>query len=199
MKINIATIILFLSTLSVFGQENFEGRKFEQMGTILPTPNSYRTASGARGHKYWQQKADYVIDVELDDENQTLSGYEVITYTNNSPDPLSYLWLQLEQNIRNVDSDSYSTANSYVNQDMSKSRITELIGHSYDLGFNIIDIKDMDSNDLPYVISPELEQALLVAEITSRPLLIKGEPGSGKTELAKYAASTKTNLSSNGM
>ena len=67
MKINIATIILSLSTLSVFGQENFEGRKFEQMGTILPTPNSYRTASGAPGHEYWQQKADYVIDVELDD------------------------------------------------------------------------------------------------------------------------------------
>jgi len=153
MKIYIAFIILSLSTLRVFGQENFEGRKFEQMGTILPTPNSYRTASGAPGHEYWQQKADYVIDVELNDENQTLSGYEVITYTNNSPDPLSYLWLQLEQNIRNVDSDSYSTADSYINQDMSKSRIIELIGHSYDLGFNIIEIKDMDGNDLQYVIN----------------------------------------------
>ncbi len=105
MKINIANIVFLLSTLSVFGQESFEGRKFEQMGTILPTPNSYRTASGAPGNEYWQQKADYIIDVELDDENQTVSGQEVITYTNNSPDPLSYFWLQLEQNMINVDLD----------------------------------------------------------------------------------------------
>ena len=60
-------------------------QKFEQLGTMLPTPNAYRTASGAPGIDYWQQRADYKIDVTIDDENQMLYGEEVITYFNNSP------------------------------------------------------------------------------------------------------------------
>ena len=72
--------------------------KFKQMDDLLPTPNVYRTASGAPGHQYYQQKADYKITLELDDEKQIIRGEETITYTNNSPDPLSYLWLQLDQN-----------------------------------------------------------------------------------------------------
>src|SRR5688572_33261874 len=75
------------------------GNKFEQLGTTLPTPNEYRTGSGAPGPKYWQQKADYVISVELNDDNQSIIGSETITYTNNSPDQLRYLWVQLDQNI----------------------------------------------------------------------------------------------------
>ena len=75
------------------------GDKFRQLEEILPTPNEYRAASGAPGHRYWQQRADYSIDVELDDAGQTLTGRETITYYNNSPDALSYLWLQLDQNI----------------------------------------------------------------------------------------------------
>jgi hypothetical protein len=75
------------------------GNKFEQLGTILPTPNEQRTASGAPGGKYWQQKADYDIDVTLDEKNLSIIGTETITYTNQSPDKLSYLWLQLDENI----------------------------------------------------------------------------------------------------
>src|SRR5438034_8056345 len=77
------------------------GNKFEQLGTILPTPNEYRTASGAPGPKYWQQRADYDIKCELDENNQRLSGVETITYFNNSPDKLTYLWLQLDENEHN--------------------------------------------------------------------------------------------------
>src|SRR5438270_1896670 len=72
------------------------GNKFEQLGTILPTPNEYRSASGAPGSKYWQQRADYEIDVTLDEKNLTVIGTETVTYHNNSPDALSYLWLQLD-------------------------------------------------------------------------------------------------------
>ena len=71
--------------------------KFEQLEQTLPTPNEYRTGSGAPGPKYWQQKADYTIAVELNDENQTITGTETITYHNNSPDVLKYLWMQLDQ------------------------------------------------------------------------------------------------------
>src|ERR1700753_1989273 len=74
------------------------GNKFEALGTILTTPNEYRTASGAPGPKYWQQRADYDIKCELDEANLKLNGSEVITYFNNSPTTLRYLWLQLDEN-----------------------------------------------------------------------------------------------------
>ncbi|HQZ16025.1 MAG TPA: M1 family metallopeptidase [Vicinamibacteria bacterium] len=79
--------------------------KFRQLEEILPTPNDQRTASGAPGSRYWQQKADYVIDVELDEVNRRIIGRETITYKNNSPDTLTYLWLQLDQNAFRPDSD----------------------------------------------------------------------------------------------
>jgi len=74
------------------------GNKFEQLGTILPDANTYRTASGAPGHEYWQQRADYKIQATLDEKKQYLHGEETITYFNNSPDVLTYLWLQLDEN-----------------------------------------------------------------------------------------------------
>jgi hypothetical protein len=64
-----------------------------------------RNAAGAPGPDYWQQQVDYVIDVTLDEENRTIVGSETITYTNNSPDTLSYLWLQLDQNRFRTDSE----------------------------------------------------------------------------------------------
>ncbi len=85
-----------------FNQED----KFRQLEEILPTPNSARAGSGAPGSGYWQQKVDYEIDVRLDDENQQLFGSEKITYTNNSKDKLTYLWLQLDANIHTPDSDA---------------------------------------------------------------------------------------------
>ncbi|MEL7146528.1 MAG: M1 family peptidase, partial [Bacteroidota bacterium] len=91
-----------LASLMMQAQE--WNKKFEQLGTELPTPNSYRTASGAPGPDYWQQKADYVIAVELDDQKQRITGEETITYTNNSPNTLEYLWVQLDQNVRAQDS-----------------------------------------------------------------------------------------------
>jgi len=77
------------------------GNKFEQLGTILTTPNEQRTASGAPGVKYWQQRADYDIRCSLDEQNQQLTGAEKVTYFNNSPDVLTYIWLQLDENEHN--------------------------------------------------------------------------------------------------
>jgi hypothetical protein len=89
------------------------GNKFEQLGGILPTPNEYRTASGAPGPKYWQQRCDYNIQCKLDEDKQWLTGSETITYFNNSPDVLTYLWLQLDEN-------EHSNANNANYQDGSK-------------------------------------------------------------------------------
>jgi hypothetical protein len=82
------------------------GNKFEKLGTMLPTPNEYRTASGAPGPKYWQQRCDYDITAELDENERRLWGKETITYTNNSPDILSYLWLQLDENQHSLKNNS---------------------------------------------------------------------------------------------
>jgi hypothetical protein len=97
--------IICLSTFQPVVGQNIQnnpasnhGNKFEQLGTILPSPNEYRSASGAPGPKYWQQRADYDITAKLDEKQLTLYGEETITYSNNSPDPLSYLWLQLDEN-----------------------------------------------------------------------------------------------------
>ena len=153
MKFNIVFALIFLSVNVSNGQDSFTGRKFEQLGTLLPTPNTYRSASGAPGYEYWQQKADYSIDVELNDEDQTISGFEEITYTNNSPDPLSYFWLQLDQNVRNKESDTYSSETSQINDDLSAQSIKSMVGHEYDLGFKIMEIKDLKGNDLPFTIN----------------------------------------------
>jgi hypothetical protein len=91
------------------------GNKFEQLGTILSTPNEYRTASGAPGNKYWQQRCDYDIKCTLDETNLKLTGNETLTYYNNSPDVLSYLWLQLDEN-------EHSTVNNANYQDASYAK-----------------------------------------------------------------------------
>src|SRR5215831_18754411 len=88
--------------------------KFEQLDQMLPTPNEYRTGSGSPGPKYWQQRADYVINAELNDENQSITGAETITYFNNSPDVLKYLWLQVDQNIYAKDNNSQKTTTQTV-------------------------------------------------------------------------------------
>ncbi len=96
------------------------GNKFEQLGTILPTPNEYRCASGAPGGKYWQQRADYDIDVILDEKNLSIIGTETVTYHNNSPDKLSYFWLQLDENIHDANSD-----NNYFDENKLPQTLTE--------------------------------------------------------------------------
>ncbi len=88
------------------------GNKFEQLGTILPTPNEYRTASGAPGPGYWQQRCDYDIKCTLDETNLKLTGSETLTYYNSSPDALTYLWLQLDEN-------QHSSINNANYQDIS--------------------------------------------------------------------------------
>ena len=93
--------LLTLSSTTLLAQT-----KFAQLDQMLPTPNNYRAASGAPGHAYYQQKADYKMNLVLDDNKQRLDGFETITYTNNSPDRLDYLWLQLDQNIYDENSDT---------------------------------------------------------------------------------------------
>jgi hypothetical protein len=126
--------------------------KFRQLREQLPTPNAFRTASGAPGHLYWQQKADYIIKVRLDDKTQQISGEETITYHNNSPDPLRYLWLQLDQNRRSKTSDTPKATADALEDSI---RIKQLIDLDFDFdgGFNVEYVTDPKGTNLNYTIN----------------------------------------------
>lgn len=129
------------------------GNKFEQLGTLLSDPNVYRTASGAPGHLYWQQKADYVIDVEVDDEHQRVIGSETITYTNNSPDQLTYLWLQLDENEHRADADNKKFDGSSLGDRITTRQLLQIVGSDNDFGVKILKVTDGTGKTLPYTIN----------------------------------------------
>ena len=137
---------------AIVGHTNIN--KFKQLKEELATPNAYRTASGAPGYAYYQQKADYNIDVILDDKNQRIYGEATVTYHNNSPDPLDYLWLQLDQNIRakNAMSKKIDGGGPGVGYQPQKF-VEEFMGKPFDGGFKIDYIKDMQNNDVHYTVN----------------------------------------------
>ncbi|MFN3848224.1 MAG: M1 family metallopeptidase [Spirosomataceae bacterium] len=128
--------------------------RFEQMGAMLPTPNTYRTASGAPGRDYWQQKADYDIKAELNDENQTITGSEKITYFNNAPEELRYLWVQLDQNVFKKNSDGNITNQSSINATQGMSlRTLNNMEADRGYGYNITAVKDALGKDMRNTIN----------------------------------------------
>ncbi len=132
------------------------GNKFEQLGTILPTPNEYRTASGAPGPKYWQQRADYNITCSLDEDKQILTGSETITYFNNSPDALTYLWLQLDENQHSsVNNSGYQTGSSLQGTAISARSMDAMMASKTANGFgdNITKLTDAAGKSLQYTIN----------------------------------------------
>ena len=146
------------------------GNKFEQLGTILPDANTYRTASGAPGHEYWQQRADYKIQATLDEKKQYLHGEETITYFNNSPDVLTYLWLQLDENEHSPNGE-----NNYFNESGKSLPITpgqidgldvkaKLAGY----GANVLSVTDAQGNPLHYVINQTMMRVDLPKPLASK-------------------------------
>ncbi len=131
------------------------GNKFEQLGTILPTPNEYRTASGAPGPKYWQQRADYDIRCELNEPDQRLTGSETISYFNNSPDQLSYLWLQLDENEHSNSKNANYQDNSAMPERASDGALDRFSKSSKpnDFGVNIDKVVDALGKVIPYTVN----------------------------------------------
>ncbi|WP_028284392.1 M1 family metallopeptidase [Olleya marilimosa] len=159
---------LFLSALflsvSAFAQDQNEKKerqpghtnnnKFKQLYDEFSTPNMYRAASGAPGSAYYQQQADYKMDIQLDDTNAKLYGFETITYTNNSPDNLNYLWVQLDQNMR-----AKTSLTPLIQDDAAQPADTpgnfanKYLTDAFDGGFNIQEVKDTKGNALPHMIN----------------------------------------------
>ncbi|MFG0264852.1 MAG: M1 family metallopeptidase, partial [Rhodopirellula sp. JB055] len=128
--------------------------KFHPLEPWLPTPNVYRTASGAPGPQYWQQRADYTIDVKLDDENQSLSGTCQITYHNQSPDTLDYLWVQLDQNRFKNDSVAVTSksAPGIGSQTTFKFVESMLAQQAFDGGYKVASVTDAKGNAVDHLI-----------------------------------------------
>ena len=156
-------LILFILTstaIQIQAQESSTEKfkwqgKFEQLDQLLPTPNEYRTGSGAPGPNYWQQQADYSIEVELNDDTHIITGNETITYTNNSPDKLKYLWLQLDQNILSPGNETDKTKTNTIRDSMRTDQIQmnlDLYGN-YKGGYTIKSVKATSGVDLKYLIN----------------------------------------------
>ena len=144
------------------------GNKFEQLGTILPTPNEYRTASGAPGPKYWQQRCDYVIRCVLDEKEQKLTGNETLSYFNNAPDVLTYIWLQLDENEHsNKDNANYQNNSTLPATLTNKSLalLEEADGPDNGYGHKILSITDMTGKRLSYTINKTMMRIDLPAPL----------------------------------
>jgi len=147
------------------------GNKFEQLGTIMPTPNEYRTASGSPGPKYWQQKADYNIKCTLDEKKQHLTGTETIAYHNNSPDQLQYLWLQLDENQHSSINNAGYESESSLPREMDDNDLKKIEERKGDngFGFRITRLVDATGKPMRYTINKtmmriDLAQALRPGE-----------------------------------
>ena len=143
----LAVVIFASSALSAIGQ-----KKFAQIENLIPTPNEYRNAAGAPGHSYYQQQADYKMALTLEDDTQILRGTETITYTNNSPDALEYLWLQLDQNLFSKTSDTKLIRVERMEDFRSLEQIERKL-FDYDGGFKIEEVKATNGEDLCYAIN----------------------------------------------
>src|SRR5258706_8096049 len=161
------SLIFLVSILDTAGQD-WKG-KFEQLGEMLPTPNTYRSSSGAPGPAYWQQRADYVIQAEVNDQHQVLTGAETITYYNHAPEPLPYLWLQLDQNLYAKGSMTSRTAMTSVRDSVpaylfaSQNGVTDYQG-----GYTIASVKEaITKKDLPYLINHTMMRIDLPQPLTT--------------------------------
>jgi len=133
---------------------HLNNNRFKQLYQEFSSPNQYRSASGAPGPAYYQQQADYKMDIVLDDDKAVLYGTETITYTNNSPDVLEYLWVQLDQNVRASDSKtSLIEANGAAPAQQASSFVNSYMGEAFDGGFKIDYVRDRKGNNLSYTIN----------------------------------------------
>jgi hypothetical protein len=168
-------LLLLIGLFMCFGalaQEKAESPKwkgkFEQLDQLLPTPNEYRTGSGAPGPKYWQQRADYVINAELNDDNQSIAGSETIRYYNNSPDVLKYLWLQLDQNINAKDNNSQKLKTNVVKDSVNtKTMASDLALYDFDGGYKIKSVKDAGGKNLPFTINQTMMRIDLLQPVAA--------------------------------
>ena len=159
MKLNLrqffTATVLSVASFNAFAQPQVNpwNDKFRQLGSDeMATPNTYRTASGAPGADYWQQQVDYKMKIRLDDDIQKIYGEETITYHNNSPDVLYYLWIQLDQNIYSKDNNTAKIEQMKISDQMQTNDLIDLYPW-FDGGFKLDKVADAAGKDLPYIVN----------------------------------------------
>lgn len=192
--------LLMMISIAAFSQSQFynnpqsnHGNRFEELGFLLPTPNEYRTASGAPGSKYWQQKANYDIDVNLDEPKNYIYGKETVTYFNQSPDALNYLWLQLDENIHNAQSDNNNDNSSKLTDHLTNTQLMNFEpGRKLDgYGVNLTKVNDATGKNLNYTVVKTMMRIDLSAP------LLPGEKFVFKINW-NYKLNNKTEISGRG-
>lgn len=161
------TLFLFAITLTQAQNQPWQG-KFEPIDNMIAPPNSYRTASGAPGKAYWQQRANYKIKAEIDETNNTLSGAETITYFNNSPDDLNYIWIQLEQNINKKENEDFGDLGNKMRDSMTTRNmqfLTRVI--DFPAGYTINSVKDANGNNMKTIINNTMMKVKLNTTLKS--------------------------------
>lgn len=158
LRYTLALLLLGGLSMQAYAQQQkpeyrkYPATKFEQLDELLPTPNVYRAADGSPGHQYWQQRADYKIQVSLNDETQTLKGSETITYYNHSPNAISYLWVQLDQNRFHKESNTYKSMTFEMDDNPSYQAMMWWAGVNSEHGYKISNVRDANGKPLPYTI-----------------------------------------------
>ncbi len=163
-KVSFFVICLLCFSTTIQGQNTpknnqksqTDQNKFRQLKDLLPTPNNRRTASGAPGYEYTQQKVDYVMEIILDEKTNKIYGNENITYKNNSKDHLEYLWLQLDQNMRAPDSKTplanpENLGNTAFNGPVTFTKNN--LKKPSDFGFKIEEVNNLDGSTLSHTIN----------------------------------------------
>ena len=168
---NLSKTLFYLLTLGCFNvaiaqNQYLNYNKFKQLKEEIATPNVYRTAAGAPGHQYYQNEADYKMNITLNDQQQKITGSETIKYHNNSPDKLEYLWIQLDQNKRAQNSDSYKIQTGGVNS--LNSRSIKNMNPDFEGGFNITSVTNIDRSALSYTIHQTMMRINLPQPLNSK-------------------------------
>ncbi len=194
----LSIFIIVLSPTFLFAQnKNLNYNKFKQLKEEIASPNVFRTAAGAPGHEYYQNEADYVMSIILNDQQNKITGTETIKYHNNSPDKLEYLWIQLDQNKRAQNSDSYKIETSNFNpidkksvnkvlnyfelQDLGSElnyqedtiwnlneRTIKNMNPEFEGGFNIMKVLNKDGKPLSYTIHQTMMRINLEKPLKSK-------------------------------
>ena len=173
-RIKFLSFLFFFTSALLTSQEvkvpsgHKNNNKFKQLYEEFSTPNRYRTASGSPGKDYYQQKVDYTMDIILDDENAKLYGNEKINYKNNSPDELSYLWVQLDQNIRgDYNMEDMKTSSGIPEMSSIDSFVDEFTSKKFVGGFNIDKVTDENGRPLRFTINKTMMRVDLPNPIKS--------------------------------
>ncbi|GAA4799660.1 M1 family metallopeptidase [Litoribaculum gwangyangense] len=168
MRFHILVIIGLFTYFSTYSQTKPWQGKFEPIDNMIAPPNTYRTASGAPGRDYWQQRANYKIKATLDEKNNILLGEETIIYFNNSPDDLNYVWIQLEQNVNKKGNEDFGAINNAIKDSITTRQMQFLTrAINFPAGYTIKYVKDGNGNNLKTLVNNTMMKVKLNSVLKS--------------------------------